>query len=546
MLAALEQNLDVAEELLNGDPADSGPIDEFVVGSPEEAILYARQFRSLWKSTPGAMAWLNEISQDVSFDDDDVSESDLIDYASDTIEDAKGLKKCKEVWFLDIDVLDSDGNSTAEHVEWNDESPPKDWIMSVINAENKDLIRIEPGEFSLTPAGAVLELCTTMLEPQTGKPRRPKTIQCMKGLLCHELREALTHLKIAVEEVDELPELVQFLRRQRLNDAPGEFPLEQILELPLTGEVIWEIDWRPIDAWIHDPDTGEATQPWITLVCSPEEGLIRAQHVTPSRPAKEVIAATLAKAILEPLQGEPERPYGLIVGQLSHRLDLEETAASIGCGIVVEATRMTEMVMESMEEHRKENSQHKFEPLIQADQMTPQDLEDLFKASAEYFKSRIYTRVRAETAVVITCPELSKIPVYAIVMGQNGQEIGVMIFFNLKSAQGMFQSRSNDFDSLAKKMSGLGYSIGPKEHLHPLDVAAADQFGWPVPASDAWPSVYNIEQGEIRSLTTDQVRLTTASIIATMKAHQQSTTSAAHDIALHDRVVSVSTKKISL
>lgn len=89
-------------------------------------------------------------------------------------------------------------------------------------------------------------------------------------------RRPSKQLKIGLEEVDETPEFIQFMRRQRMNDAPGEFPLDQILELPMTGEIIWEIDWRAIDAWIHDPDTGEATQPWITLVCSPEEGIIRA------------------------------------------------------------------------------------------------------------------------------------------------------------------------------------------------------------------------------------------------------------------------------
>lgn len=120
--------------------------------------------------------------------------------------------------------------------------------------------------------------------------------------------------------------------------------------------------------------------------------------MTSTTPTKEVIAATLAKAILEPLQGEPERPFGLIVGQLSHRLDLEETAASIGCDMIVEATRMTDKVMESMEDHRKERTEHQFEPLMRAEHMTPPVLEDLFKASAEYFNSRIYTRVRAESA----------------------------------------------------------------------------------------------------------------------------------------------------
>lgn len=116
------------------------------MGSPEEAILYARQFRSLWKSTPGAMAWLKEVSQDLS-DDDDLSESHVVGYAADAIEDAKELKKGKEVWFLDIDVLDSHGNSTAEPVEWDDESPSKDWIMSVINAENRISFELNPASF---------------------------------------------------------------------------------------------------------------------------------------------------------------------------------------------------------------------------------------------------------------------------------------------------------------------------------------------------------------------------------------------------------------
>ena len=442
-------------------------------------------------------------------------------------------------------MLDEDGHSLELEIDWDGEESPTNWLMSLINDATSEAVHIEPGEFPLNVDSILCELCRGMTNPNTGRPRRPKTIRIHDAALCERLTEPLQRIGINVEVAEEIPELIQFLRSQRFDAEATPFPLDDILEVLENERKIWEIDWRTVETWIPDPETNEPVQPWMVLVGAPESGMIRAQQLSMTPPTENMIARVLDEAILNPMQGDVARPTVLIVRQLSHRLELESRAKSIGCDVVVGDCQLVDHVHQSLQENNVGNAP-KFGALIHQPDMKPEIIGDFFRASAAYYKSRIYTRVRAELTVEISCPELMPVTFTAVTMGQMGQEIGIMLFDNPKTVLSMFRSNETDSEKNARKISGIGYSIDRRDLLHPADVAAAEQFGWPVPSSETWPSVYYIEKGTPRGLNAAELRFVSVAIQTTLEMLTGTRNSAQLDIPLHDRTVRVNAKKVSV
>ncbi len=539
----LESNPHIAPKLLDQEEVSPFSVHSFSVGDDDEADAYCQSFRSLWKATPEALPWLSSVFREFAPPEPELTMDEVAGIAADELEVANSLPSKKEVWFCDIDVLDDDGHSLDLEIDWDSEDCPKDWLISLINDATNEAIHIEPGKFPLSVDSVLCELCRGMKEPNTGRPRRPKTIRVHNAALCQRLSKPLKRIRIDVEVAEEIPELIQFLRRQRFNPEATPFPLDDILEIPEGEREIWEIDWRTVETWVPDPETNEPVQPWMVLVGAPEDGAIRAQQLSMTAPTEAVITRVLAEAILNPMSGEVARPTVLLVRQLSHRLELERTAKSIGCDVVVGDCHLVDRVHKAIQENNGGNAP-KFGALIHQPDMTPEVMGDFFKASAAYYKSRIYTRVRPELTVEISCLELMPKSFTAVTMGQMGQEIGIMLFDNPKTARSMFQSGDTDSEKNARRISGIGYSINGKELLHPADVAAAEQFGWPVPSSETWPSVYYIEKGTPRELTTAELTFVSVAIHTTLEMLTGTRNSAQLDITLHDRTVKVNAKKV--
>jgi hypothetical protein len=540
----LKSNVHMAPKLLAQEEVSPYSVNTFAVGEEDEADAYCQCFRSLWKATPGALPWLNSVYRRISPPEPELSLDDVADLAASELEHTKSLPSGKEIWFCDIDVLDDDGHSLDLEMDWDGEDHPASWLMSLINEATSEAIHIQPGEFPLSVESVLVELCFGMAEPDTGNPRRPKAIRIHDASLCQRLAKPLKRLKIDVEVAEERPELIQFLRSQRFNPELTPFPVEEILEVPRSESAIWEIDWRRIETWVPDPETDEPVQPWIVLVGVPEEGMIRAQQLSMMAPSESVIARVLAESILNPMHGEPSRPAVLLVRQLSYRLELEQTATSIGCDVVVGDCDLLDHVHQTLQENNVGNAPP-LGALIQQPDVTPDIVGDFFTASAAYYKSRIYTRVRPELTVEVSCPEILPKTFTAVTMGQMGQEIGIMLFDNPKTVRSMFRTHEVDPEKNARKMSGIGYSIDGQHTMHPADVAAAEQFGWPVPSSETWPSVYYIEKGKPRELTAEELTFVTVAIYATLEMLNRNEASARLNISLHDRTVEVKARKVS-
>ena len=541
----LKQNPYIAPKLLSQDEVSPYVVDSFEVGEEEEADAYCQCFRALWKATPEALPWLSSVYRDFAPPEPELTLEDIADLAAEELENAKSFPAKKEIWFCDIDILDKDGHSQNLEINWGSEDCPKEWLMSLVNEATNEAIHISPGEFPLSADSVLCELCQGMSDPDSGQSRRPKIIRLIDAELGQRIRVPLKRLKIDIEIADELPELIQFLRSQRFSPEATPFPLEEILELPQSDQQIWEIDWRTVDTWIPDPETQEPIQPWMILVGAPQDGMIRGQQLSMTVPTENMIARVLAEVILNPMHGEVARPTALIVRQLSNRIELETTAESIGCDVIVDECQLLDHVHQTLTENNVGNTPW-FGALIQQPDITADMIGDFFKASAEYYKSRIYTRVKAELTVEISCPALMPKPLVAVTMGQMGQEIGIMFFDNPKSVRAMFKSEHEDPEQNAQMLKGFSYSIDTQDALHPADVAAAEQFGWPVPSSETWPSVYYIEKGEPRPVNAAELRFVTIAMQVTLQMLSGNQKSAKLDIQLHDRTVNVSAKKVSV
>ena len=93
-------------------------------------------------------------------------------------------------------------------------------------------------------------------------------------------------------------------------------------------------------------------------------------------------------------------------------------------------------------------------------------------------------------------------------------------------------------------VNGMSYSIDTQDTLHPADVAAADQFGWPVPSSETWPSLYYIESGKPRSVNAEELRFATVAMQVTLRMLSGNEKSKELEISLHDRTVKTSARKV--
>ncbi|GEM_PF-1039146 len=539
----LEQNPYIAAKLLDQDSVSPYAIESFEEGDEDEADAYCQCFRALWKSTPEALPWLNSVYRELAPPDPELSPEDIADLLAEDLEEVKSLPSKNEVWFCDIDILDENDHSQNLEIDWNSDVAHQDWLMSLINEVTNEAIHISPGEFPLNADSVLCELCEGMSDPDSGSPRRPKTIRIIDAELGQRIRQPLKKLKIDVEIADELPELVQFLRNQRFNPEATPFPLEEILELLQSDEQIWEVDWRTVDTWVPDPESQQPIQPWMILVGTPADGTIRGQQLSMTAPTENMIARVIADSILTPMHGEVARPTILIVRQLSNRFQIENTADAIGCDVIVQECRFLDHVHKTLQEHNV-GSAPAFGALIQQPDVTADLMGDFFKASAEYYKSRIYTRVKPQLTVEISCPELMEKKFVAVTMGQMGQEIGIMFFDDPKTVRLMFKSEHEDPEQNAKMVTGMSYSIDTQDTLHPADVAAAEQFGWPVPSSETWPSLYYIKNGKPRSVDAEELRFATVAMQATLQMLSGNQKSVELAIELYDRTVKVNARKV--
>jgi len=523
-------NPHIVPRLLEPSLISHDPIALFSPGSPKEANLYCQQFLSVWKATPGAITWLRLAARDLPAPEVG-SGKDVKKEIQKLRAEVKKLDSCTETWFCDAQLLSQQEDDG--------------WLLTVVEESTESVIYLEAGEDPLGADTVLYGLLQSMLAPHDEKPRRPAAIDLADAGLHRSLKKRFERLEIALNVTDERPAVLDLIERAAPALAPApEQPVEiDINDLRDTrvSSTTWEVDWRQIDQWLPDEETGEPIQPWMILVADKED-LILSQQLSLTPPNSNTILSVIGQAILSPQVGTPSRPTTIFVPSAEHHLDVKPLADNIGIECVIGQCQLIDRMFESFSQHM-DQAVGGPPALVSLPNVTPEMIGDFYEAAADFYKSRVWTSTHPETVVEIRCSELIHGRWYAVIMGQMGQEIGVIFFDDPEALESVFASDPSDLGAGAKQLHGISFSLNEQSLVHPRDVAAAEQFGWPVAGPEAWPMGYFISDSAFRPLTVAELQFLSAATRAVTKQLQSQKSSLALSVSLHDRIVQVLTNR---
>ncbi len=525
VIEQLYANPHLAAYMLGNDNPELDPWADDERGSPREAEEYARMFRTFWRSTPGALSWLKEIHEEIL---PELSRDELDSEIEELIEEVLDLRKSRQVWYCQLHKVQEPSNAIGED----------ELLLCLVKVGDQDKpISMENVDSDLAPRLALREILVACVEPEDGSPVRPKAIQFLDAELAEELTNSLARCDIKATVVSEPPESVRLMIEQGFGLREYGWDSDAIADLPVPIDTTWEVEWRQLNDWIPDQN-GEFIQPWVLMIASHHDAPIRATRVDMKMPDEETFRSLFAQAILAPMGGEPGRPSVIEVLQPNQRIPIRDIAAELGVDVVVGpclilTTAMAEMPGSGSGHPVVETA------MIDSEGVTPELMEGFFVASAEFYRSRVYSRIRPSLVLELKCPEISSQDWYVLTMGQNGQEIGLTLFSNLNAIRTLLTGGAYDPAENAALMTGIAYSLDSKQLQSPRDVSAAEQFGWPVPGPEAWPKVIQLSKGKLFPAGLEELLWSIAAIRAILHAFGKSRGEFPLNVPLGDRTLTV-------
>ncbi len=225
-----------------------------------------------------------------------------------------------------------------------------------------------------------------------------------------------------------------------------------------------------------------------------------------------------------------------------HLVDVKPIAEEIGVECIVTRCEVAEHLFEDLAEHMASVFGGP-RPMMETAGAVPEMIGDFYEAAAAFYRSRVWISTPPDRVVEIRCPELLRGIWYAVIMGQMGEELGIMFFDDLKTLKRVMQSDPMDPGAGAAELKGLALSLNEQQLMAPADVDAAEQFGWPVPAPEAWPMAYQVSGGGMQPVDDKQLQFVTAAargVIAQLGSSKPSLETA---VDLHEKTIQVHTKQ---
>ncbi len=265
-------------------------------------------------------------------------------------------------------------------------------------------------------------------------------------------------------------------------DAPAP-PVEEIEGLPQVDEV-WQFGVALLDTWVADQDDN-LIQPYLVLIVDPKGPFILYQDLQEEEPTDEEVRDSILKAMARPLlgAGEPRRPSAIHTQEERWAQALESLLKRLNVAVEVEETPELDRVLQDVEQFF--GAQESPLPgLLDDPRVTPEQVRELFEAAAEFYDAAPWLVMLDEDLVAVRYPGGIGPWRFVSVMGYAGMEYGVAVFEHI-----------NDYDLLAstppEKTIGLmdyrALTFNEAEDVPPADLAAIQQYGWPVAYDDAYP-----------------------------------------------------------
>ncbi len=338
----------------------------------------------------------------------------------------EGLPQSDETWAIEIPTLDSV------------------WILFVYSIELEEPVRVET--FIEKPSVAVVweVLLDTMRDPK-GEPRRPSKVLFNKKTFESKLRKRCKQLDIDCAFADDfqIPELVinefiDMMSRSECTLIVNDALIEEVHELPQEDQT-WVVGTFQPPLWITDNATPR--RPFVTLVIDCESGMVLMQDMADTL-RETFVSETLVKAMLNPLlSSEPQRPRQIVFHPETELGNSAEILSRCGVEIIEgndEHFDLVEECNESLIRHVSGVEGRK--ALLDADGIEPEELDQLFHSVARFWKLAPWRTVPGDRPIEIQCDALDRSPWYAIIVGQLGMNLGLVLYDKKESMERIMKS----------------------------------------------------------------------------------------------------------
>lgn len=259
--------------------------------------------------------------------------------------------------------------------------------------------------------------------------------------------------------------------------------IEEVQALPQVDET-WQLAALQLWTWITGEE-GAPYRPYLILVVHSTGSFVILQELLRTEPSVDQVRDALLKAMRHPAMGafDPHRPTTVVTDDEELVEELQPKLAMLNIRCVVGPTSELDEVLADLEYYLA-GGEEPVPGLLDDPRVTPEQVGELFKAAAEFYREAPWRRMLDEDLVALRYPVRGGEWRYASVMGNAGMEFGVAVFEDL-----------SDYDMLAytppeEAFGAMTYRSLTYDEVTAVpfaDLDAIEYYGWEVAADDAYP-----------------------------------------------------------
>lgn len=293
-----------------------------------------------------------------------------------------------------------------------------------------------------------------------------------------------------------LAEVVRTKRRGKRKDVapspagPTSAAKDHLKKLPRSPDV-WQVGGGPLPGLVDHE--GRLVQPWLILVADPDpdHGPIAAQAISMDPPTAEGVWDALARAMSDPLKGEPRRPTRVQVrpGPIGDELRTHLAEIGVDC-VEADELDLADFLLDDLSKHLASQA----EPgLLDAPGVTPERAAAFHRAAAEFYRRAPWQSLGFEQAIRIDSDRHEGGPWYAVVMGRSGLAVGLTLYEDLDLLQQTYRGELTDEENALRAVA-LTVTFEPERDVPTADLLAIREHGWEVAGPEAYPSAFKKEE----------------------------------------------------
>lgn len=464
--------------------------DSYTLGSDEEAVCCAMAQLPVWKDTSGATAWVRKtlkISTPTATKRKRASRQQIRSVL-------RELPLAEnEVWEVDLRAM------TAALAP--DESPGDVWVLIITNATDGHPVVLELLVDRPKDAEVWEYLVDAMQNPREDEPHRPAEIHVARktwyrawksklgqvDIQCR-LADPLEHIDYILEQAFSLPDMFQQVSGG-FSTSDDDWP--DIASIPQRAGDVWQADLRQLPMWTEMD--GGPIRPWALLVVDVSSDAILATSITHETPSDDWLWQEVRHAICRPAVGEPHRPGIVEVASDMQRDSLAThlEPADIRC-VASDDLKHVNRLIDDLASHLDDEQNE--DALIDSPGVRREDVGSLYAAAADFYRNRPWRKVPGDTVIQIACDNFDSNRWYAVVMGQSGLQLGLALYDDLEVISSIMTGRFSQQET-ARRTSAISLTFGEAFEIAPRDLDAAEELGWPIAGSEAYPSAMRVSPG---------------------------------------------------